>query len=776
MKKHFLISLAGIFICTCRLAAEIPDVSIYNIVWDTPSANSSESMPCGGGDIGLNVWTENGDILFYISRSGAFDENNEMLKLGRIRLKLTPDIMGNNDFSQTLQLNKGNVLIQGNGTEILIWVDVFRPVIHVDISGKNATSLKAGYENWRLEDYRTTDDQLRSTSYKSPRADLEVITRKDNVEVANDRIVFFHRNRSDVDDIFDLTVRMQNMEQVKNEMYNPIRDLTFGGYVRGDNMAYSGTTEGRYLQTNYRSWNLESKKPSRNHKLEIGLTVEQTPTLEEWKTQLEALQKEAATMRKTAQNRSLTWWREFWNRSYIYIGGDPSDEHWQVARNYQVFRYQLGCNAYGRWPTKFNGSLFTFDPSLVNEKIVATPDHRNWGGGTMTAQNQRLVYWPMLRSGDFDMMKPQFDFYQRSLKNAELRSQVYWKHPGACFEEQIENFGLPQLFEYFLWSMYERPADFEQGLLYNPWLIYQWDTVLEFCMMILETERYHHSDITAYVPMIESCLTFFDEHYRYLAAQRGIRIWDDRGRYVFYPSSACETYKMAYNPTTVICGLQSVLTRLLELPENHLSGENRKRWTEMLRRIPPIPLREIDGRKVLAPAEIWQFINNIEAPQLYPVFPWGYYGVGKPDLEIAQNTYLYDQHVVAQKSVESWKQYPIFAARLGMTAEADSLIRLKLKNADRRFPTWWGPGHDWVPDHNWGGSGMIGLQEMLMQTDGEKIYLLPAWPTERDVSFKLHAPYNTTVEVTVRNGEILSLKVMPEERKKDLILPENLIR
>ena len=36
-----------------------------NVVWNTPSRNSSESMPCGGGDIGMNVWVENGDILFY---------------------------------------------------------------------------------------------------------------------------------------------------------------------------------------------------------------------------------------------------------------------------------------------------------------------------------------------------------------------------------------------------------------------------------------------------------------------------------------------------------------------------------------------------------------------------------------------------------------------------------------------------------------------------------------------------------------------------------------
>ena len=39
-----------------------------NVIWNTPSRNSSESMPCGGGDIGMNIWVEEGDILFYLSR------------------------------------------------------------------------------------------------------------------------------------------------------------------------------------------------------------------------------------------------------------------------------------------------------------------------------------------------------------------------------------------------------------------------------------------------------------------------------------------------------------------------------------------------------------------------------------------------------------------------------------------------------------------------------------------------------------------------------------
>jgi hypothetical protein len=65
-----------------RLAAQ-SELDNCNITWTTQSKNSGESMPCGGGDIGLNVWVENGELFFYIARSGTFDENNALLKLGR---------------------------------------------------------------------------------------------------------------------------------------------------------------------------------------------------------------------------------------------------------------------------------------------------------------------------------------------------------------------------------------------------------------------------------------------------------------------------------------------------------------------------------------------------------------------------------------------------------------------------------------------------------------------------------------------------------------------
>lgn len=36
----------------------------YDVVWSSPGINgSADSMPLGGGDIGVNVWSENGKPL-----------------------------------------------------------------------------------------------------------------------------------------------------------------------------------------------------------------------------------------------------------------------------------------------------------------------------------------------------------------------------------------------------------------------------------------------------------------------------------------------------------------------------------------------------------------------------------------------------------------------------------------------------------------------------------------------------------------------------------------
>ena len=96
--------------------------------------------------------------------------------------------------------------------------------------------------------------------------------------------------------------------------------------------------------------------------------------------------------------------------------------------------------------------------------------------------------------------------------------------------------------------------------------------------------------------------------------------------------------------------------------------------------------------------------------------------------------------------------------------------RARSHDRNERFPAFWGPNYDWTPDQDHGGVLMKALQAMVMQTDGQRIFLLPAWPKEWNVEFKLHAPQQTVVEGRFWRGQLESLKVTPESRRADVQL------
>ena len=753
-------------------AQPAPYPAAYNTIWTTQSKNASESMPCGGGSIGTNVWVEGGEIFLYLAQGNWFDENNTLLKAGRVRIMLSPNPFAGTTFRQKLKLQDGYISLSGNHQNLTatvnIWVDVFKPVVHVEVNSSQPVQATAAYESWRFADRQLSGNENNANSWKWAKH-VQVITQKDSIAFQQNGLLFYHQNTDST--VFDATVREEGLDSVKQQLFNPLINRISGGMVWGKDFYPAGTGEGSYNNIAFKSWKLNSRSKSKTHSLSIALSSRQSKSITQWKDSLQAM---AASISKTEWQLTQDWWHHYWQRSFIQINPYQTTDTgmaWQAGRNYQLFRYMLGCNAYGNYPTRFNGGLFTVDPTYTDTSFKATPDFRNWGGGTFTAQNQRLVYWPMLKSGDAESMKPVFDFYTNLLQNAELRTKVYWGHAGASFTEQMENFGLPNGAEYG----YKRPPSFDKGVEYNAWLEYEWDTALEFCLMILQSEQYTGVDISGYLPLVESCLRFFDEHYQYIAKQRGIKSLDGAGHLVLYPGAGGETYKMAYNSTSTIAALQTVTKALLQ--SRYLDISKQAYFIGLLQRIPPISYSNFNGHTTIAPAQSWERINNTEPMQLYPVFPWGQFGVGKPGLDTAINTYRYDTLALKFRSYVGWKQDNIFAARLGLTDEAVRLNFLKLANSGRRFPAFWGPGFDWVPDHNWGGSGMIGLQEMLLQTDDRKILLFPAWPKDVDVHFKLQAPYQTTVEATLKNGKLEQLEVLPKERMKDVInlltKPEN---
>ena len=208
--------IASIFFCllAISLPAQQPFPDNYPVTWSSQSKNSSESMPCGGGDIGLNVWVENGDLYFYISRSGSFDENNMLLKAGRVKLQLYPNPFAGKVFRQELVLQDGYVTITGSNGNLSatvdVWVDAFRPAIHVGVTSNKKIDAVAAFESWRYRDRNIAGKENNATSWKwaPPR---QVVVYKDSIKPVEAGILFFHRNR-DTGTVFDATVRQQQLD------------------------------------------------------------------------------------------------------------------------------------------------------------------------------------------------------------------------------------------------------------------------------------------------------------------------------------------------------------------------------------------------------------------------------------------------------------------------------------------------------------------------------------------------------------------------------------
>lgn len=113
-------------------------------------------------------------------------------------------------------------------------------------------------------------------------------------------------------------------------------------------------------------------------------------------------------------------------------------------------------------------------------------------------------------------------------------------------------------------------------------------------------------------------------------------------------------------------------------------------------------------------------------------------------------------------------------AYLGVEDQARDYLVERAKNylGNYRFPVYWINPWNSAPCQDHGSILLRTAQAMLLQNDpySDQIYLLPAWPKEWNVEFKLCAPHRTTVEGKVKAGRLIDLKVTPEARRKDIFL------
>ena len=524
------------------------------------------------------------------------------------------------------------------------------------------------------------------------------------------RVVWYHRNLSPVN--------------------TNVANLTFGAAIVGSGLVNSNDST------------LVSSAPVTSQLVSVYPLTAKTAVVNDWVTQLnqQVTQVGALDLEQTRTAHQV-WWDQFWHRSWVFVRGDTVATN--TTQGYILQRFVTASAGRGAYPIKFNGSIFIVD----HPELTRNADSRAWGG-QYWFQNTRAMYWPRLMAGDFDIMQPLFRMYANQLPGNAAQVTGYYGHGGAYFQETAPFWGgLP----------YMGP---EVAANYTA---HYFTPILELSMMMLDYYDYTGDATFAQntlVPVASAGLQFFDEHFGR----------DAQGKLLLDPDNSIEMFWKVHDPAPDIAGLRAVLPRMIALPTNIVTSAQRAAWTALLNQVPPLPTVTTNGKTLLLPYTGVQTnaSHNGENPELYSIYPFRLYGLDRSAFQVALDSF----NARKQTQAGCWVQDPIQAAMVGLADEAQSYVTINFTQSQdpvQKFPAFWEARNDYAPDEDNGGNGENGLQQMILQINGKTILLLPAWPAGWSGDFKLHAPFNTTVQGTIVNGKLTDLDVLPRSRKADVI-------
>jgi alpha-L-fucosidase 2 len=734
----FLILSCGLLLPVRNaVAAALPgdvlaQLNNYNEVWTSPSTNGSPgSMPIGNGDITANVWVENGgDLLMYIGKSDSWSEGTRLLKIGRTRIHFSPNpFAAGAPFQQKLDFYHGELDITagqaGAQVSVRVWIDADQPVIRVEANGPQPFTMTCSNEVWRSAPYTASNgNDPPSGAWRGVNNGWTETA--DVVPSIADRLVSYHRNGSS---LYSTIMAGENLNA--GSFPDPYLNRTFGMTIKGANF------------NKVNNYALQSPSGT-NFMVSLYAYTAQTAAAADWQNQMSNVVTQVdATDLETARANHFNWWDAFWNRSWIFVSGDANATI--VTRGYLEQRFMEACQGRGKYPMKFNGGTFTFDYNGQNG------DYRRWGPGYWH-QNTRHMYWPLLASGDFDLMQPWFACYTNLLGLQTAQTVKYYGHGGAFFPETYNFFGLYLLTD---WGNNNTGTITE-----NQYIRYHYQGALETLAMMLDYYDYTQDNAFAtndIVPFATQVIRFFDQHWPRV-----------NGKIKFYPANAIEMYWDCTNSTDYISGLMNDIPRMTALPTNFTTPALINEWSNCLASLPPLPMSA--AGTYIIPAQTYGASHNAENPECYCIFPYRIFGIGKSNFNLGLATFT---NRVVRNNKNCWTQDVIEEPLVGLTgaAQADVISNFSQKDPQCRFPAFWTSHNDYLPDLDNGGAGMTGLQFMLLQCNGNEIRVLPSWPLTWDVDMKLSAPGNTTVRLKYQSGAVTQLDANPPSRTNDVIFP-----
>lgn len=720
-------------------------VSRHDTVYTTPSPEPWEAMPTGGGDLSAMVrW--DGSLHLHLSKSDAWGFqapadappgsrffNN--VSPGHLRIDFGPKSReaAARWFRQRLDLYRGRVVVQlggERGPRIEVWghPELRLLVIEVIDSERALEPPKVELSEWRP----TMQVSVRQGGLHA----REVHSRAARPHLAN----------TGMQDFFPAD-----------------RDPLLG---RGTAVVVEGTAASVLAEAvdTVARFAVSLDHPG-SYQLLVAAAV--TPSGDPSAAALDQLSKAKRAGIEKLRAEQRAWWKDYWGRATLQVSS-PDRKADRLSAAWHVHLYTLGCVNRGPYPAKWDGG-----PGLMRG------DERNWGLSEWV-QETRFTYLPLYAANRLEMARALPRHYSAMRPYLEAQTRTMWDKPGLWIPEttlpwgHAEDFVLKDDGRGAGGSHYQRRdgsripyGRFER---FNPYVGFLFTSGLEVCQHYLLYHRFSGDEAflreDAY-PVLRGVCQFIASLLRKEAD----------GRMHLDPANALETWWLVRDPADTLAGIRAIFPQFIRLSAAYgEDAELRTRCESILASLADWPRGhwsedgKIDARSDLyAPADSLRDRHprsNAENPALYRVFPFELSGIGSADYDLACRTF--ERRIASLGN--GWSMDALWAARLGRP-EACALLAQHAQQFHRyRYGGWTSndsqvfPGRlSACPFLDAGGLSAAALQEVLLQSHGGLIRILPAVANDWSGAFRLRAEGGFLVSATFRGGKPQSIEIQSLE-------------
>lgn len=682
------------------------------VTWSGTSEAPGDVLPLGNGRVGGSLRVRAGGSLeIDLTSAEGLDAHGRLLKLARFELALdaTPSTpVDDASVSQQLILSDAEASVEHPAFSLRARIDRRHPCLVLTMTTRASVSTRLTARPWRTEP--------RTVGREEVFAFWGRLGGPEPVVVPPDRLR--HATRTDPDgerrallgwwhvvgaSQLRSSLALQGFGDLAHEVADPVGQRAFGTLV----WAHASRREP------HQPWSLRTPR-RREHSWYVAIHACQARTPEAWWDAACAARQALDVSGPAARERHLAAARRTWGCGALQPYGTPGAERVSAALAAQ--RYLTLAAGDGPWPVRFNGSLFTVDvpETLIDPPPHQDPDYRRWNGAFWW-QNTRLVYWPLLASGDEAVLEPLYALMDRAWPLARIRAQRWYGAAGAVLPETMTPWGLHADGDYG-WDRAGRRI----GEVANPFVRGYHHAVLELAWLWLRHHRASRDDdaLVRRAPQLLDALRFFATTARP----------DRAGRLRWRGTQALETYHDVDDSAADIAALYAITGALSRLPRRLLGAALDDLARDVARRLPPLPTRRRrDGTTVWRAARtIRAAARNFENPELYAVFPYALTGRGRRCVQLARATFAARRF----RRTGGWYPDALHAAALGLTAAARRDVERNAAAVCGRFPAMFGPNFDWVPDQDHGNVTTLAVQRLALELvrDGERGRAPPRWP------------------------------------------------